>query len=44
LIQSFSWPGAFLWLLIMVVISIVASFIPARRATRLTVRDVLAYE
>jgi putative ABC transport system permease protein len=44
LIQSFSWPGAFLWLLIMVVISIIASFIPARRATRLTVRDVLAYE
>jgi putative ABC transport system permease protein len=44
LIQSFSGFGAFLWLFLMIVISIVASYIPARKATRLTVRDVLAYE
>ena len=44
LIQSFSWAGAILWLILMIFISIIASFIPARRATRLTVRDVLAYE
>ena len=44
LIHSFSGFGALIWLFLMVGISIIASFIPARRATRLTVRDVLAYE
>jgi putative ABC transport system permease protein len=44
LVQSFSGFGAIIWLLLLVVISIIASFIPARRATNLTIRDVLAYE
>jgi putative ABC transport system permease protein len=37
-------PGALFWLALVVVIAIVASYIPARNASRLTVRDVLAYE
>ncbi|NHZ72840.1 MAG: FtsX-like permease family protein [Aquificales bacterium] len=40
----YSVPGAFLWLLLVVVIAIAASYVPARNASRLTVRDVLAYE
>jgi putative ABC transport system permease protein len=41
---TFSMPGAWLWLVIIVIMSAAASFIPARSATRLTVREVLAYE
>jgi putative ABC transport system permease protein len=37
-------PGLWLWLVIVVILSILASFIPARNASRLTVREVLAYE
>ena len=33
-----------LWLVIVVVVAVVASFLPARSAARLTVREVLAYE
>ncbi len=40
----FSMDGVWLWLTAVVVLSGAASFWPARNATRLTVRDVLAYE
>jgi putative ABC transport system permease protein len=36
--------GVWLWLLLVIVLSALASFIPARNAARLTVREVLAYE
>jgi putative ABC transport system permease protein len=41
---KFSLDGVWMWLLIVVVISLLASFLPARSASRLTVREVLAYE
>jgi putative ABC transport system permease protein len=41
---SFSITGTIIWLIISVVLAAVASFLPAWNATRLTVRDVLAYE
>lgn len=41
---SYSMQGLFLWLGIVVLLSALASFIPARNASRLTVREVLAYE
>jgi putative ABC transport system permease protein len=41
---SYSVPGLWLWLGVVVLLSAVASFIPARSASRLTVREVLAYE
>jgi putative ABC transport system permease protein len=41
---SYSILGLWLWLLIVVLLSALASFIPARQASRLTVREVLAYE
>jgi putative ABC transport system permease protein len=41
---TFSLPGVGLWLVVVVVLSVLASFIPARSASRLTVREVLAYE
>ncbi len=40
----FSYDGIWLWLVLVVVISLMASFLPARSASRLTVREVLAYE
>ncbi len=40
----FSWSGLLTWLVVVVVLATVASLTPARRATSLTVRDVLAYE
>jgi len=36
--------GIFIWLLIVLVLSVISSLLPARSATGLTVRDVLAYE
>jgi putative ABC transport system permease protein len=33
-----------LWLLLVVLLAAFASFLPARTASRLTVREVLAYE
>ena len=36
--------GAILWLVVVLVLAAVASAVPARRAVRLAVRDVLAYE
>ena len=40
----FSTQGLFIWLAIVLVLSALASLLPARNAVRLTVRDVLAYE
>ncbi len=44
LTYSYSLPGMWLWLGVVILLSMVASFIPARTASRLTVREVLAYE
>ncbi|MCK6625783.1 MAG: FtsX-like permease family protein [Anaerolineae bacterium] len=41
---TFSINGVLLWLVVVVVLSAVASFLPAWNASRLTVREVLAYE
>jgi putative ABC transport system permease protein len=41
---AFGWDGIILWLLLILIISAVASSLPARSASRLTVREVLAYE
>jgi putative ABC transport system permease protein len=41
---TFSIQGVWLWLALVVVLSALASFVPARNASRVTVRDVLAYE
>ena len=41
---QFSMAGVGLWLAVVVLLSMAASFIPARNAARLTVRQVLAYE
>lgn len=40
----FSTGGALLWLVTVLLLSTVASFLPARGASRLTVREVLSYE
>lgn len=40
----FSWQGLFIWLVIVLALSTIASLLPARNAIRLTIRDVLAYE
>jgi putative ABC transport system permease protein len=40
----FSTGGALLWLATVLLLSLVASFFPARGASRLTVREVLSYE
>jgi putative ABC transport system permease protein len=44
LVYSYSGVGLLVWLGLATVLAVAASAIPARRATRLTVRDVLAYE
>ena len=44
LAHTFSVQGIWLWLVVVVILSALASFLPARNASRLTVRDVLAYE
>jgi putative ABC transport system permease protein len=44
LTYSYSMPGLWLWLVVVVILSVLASSIPARNASRLTVREVLAYE
>jgi putative ABC transport system permease protein len=40
----FSWDGFLVWLVIVAVLSSLASFLPARNAARLTVREVLVYD
>jgi len=44
IIYQFSWDGALQWLIIIIVLSIVGSAVPAIRATRVSVRESLAYE
>ncbi|HMM43912.1 MAG TPA: FtsX-like permease family protein, partial [Thermomicrobiales bacterium] len=44
LVFTFSYLGLGLWLVVVVVLSVVASILPARRAWRLSIREVLAYE
>jgi len=41
---AFTIQGFIIWLVIAILLSVVASVIPARRATRMTIREVLAYE
>jgi len=41
---AFTAQGFLIWLLLVSVLSIVASILPARNATQLTIREVLAYE
>jgi putative ABC transport system permease protein len=41
---SFTFIGVLLWLVVVIVLSVAASVGPARNATRLTIREVLAYE
>jgi putative ABC transport system permease protein len=40
---QYNWPAVLVWLGIIVVVSILASMLPARGATRISVRDSLAY-
>jgi putative ABC transport system permease protein len=40
----FTWSGFIIWLLVVLILSALASVIPARNAARLTIREVLAYE
>lgn len=44
LTYSYSLSGMWIWLGVVILLSMVASSIPARNASRLTVREVLAYE
>ena len=44
LIYRYSVTGAAIWLLVVVVLSVLASGLPAWRASRVGVREVLAYE
>jgi putative ABC transport system permease protein len=44
IIYQFSWSGALTWLIIIVILSILGSVVPAIRATRISVRESLAYE
>jgi putative ABC transport system permease protein len=44
LTYTFSTQGTLLWLAVVLVLAAMASFLPARSASRLTVREVLAYE
>jgi putative ABC transport system permease protein len=44
IIYQFSWNGAVQWLVIIVALSILGSLLPAIRATRVSVRESLAYE
>ena len=41
---SFTPVGSILWFAVVLVLSIVASILPARNAARLTINEVLAYE
>jgi putative ABC transport system permease protein len=41
---TFSISGVLIWLVVVILLSALASFLPAWNASRLTVREVLAYE
>lgn len=41
---AISFNGIIMWLIIVVILSLLASFLPAYNASRLTVREILAYE
>jgi putative ABC transport system permease protein len=41
---TFALDGVTIWFVVVIALSAIASFLPARSASRLTVRDVLAYE
>jgi putative ABC transport system permease protein len=41
---TFSGQGALLWLALVIMLAALASYLPAQRAVRLTVREVLVYE
>jgi putative ABC transport system permease protein len=43
-VYQFSWTGALEWLVIVVVLSILGAALPAWRATRISIRESLAYE
>jgi putative ABC transport system permease protein len=43
-VYQFSWTGAVQWLIIVVVLSILGAALPALRATRISIRESLAYE
>ena len=43
-VYQFSWAGAVQWLIIVVVLSILGAALPALRATRISIRESLAYE
>jgi putative ABC transport system permease protein len=40
----FTWTGPLIWLVAVIIISVVASVLPARRASGMSVRETLAYE
>ncbi|MBN1991921.1 MAG: ABC transporter permease [Anaerolineae bacterium] len=44
LVYTFPFWGIFLWLVLVIILSTIASLIPARSASRLSVRETLAYE
>jgi putative ABC transport system permease protein len=44
LAYKFSWTGVFLWLVSVVAIAVVSSLLPAWNASRVSVRDAIAYE
>ena len=39
-----AWQGFLMWFILVLIFSVVASVVPARNATNLTIREVLAYE
>jgi putative ABC transport system permease protein len=41
---ALTYKGFVIWLLLVVALSVVASMVPARNASRMTIREVLAYE
>jgi putative ABC transport system permease protein len=43
-VYHYSYPGVWIWLAIVGVLSLAASWLPARRATQISVRESLAYE
>ena len=42
--MTFTPPGILLWLMFVIILSVIASIIPARNTARLTINEMLAYE